>query len=106
MAGYDPKRPRPSSGGADEPAPVDALIDLAEHRNDGDRPGDREADPGDAGTVSRIDEPHTPGSQSPERHDQSEHRSGRASSRLVLAGVVAVCVIAVVLLVNRRRSKR
>ncbi|MCZ7630742.1 MAG: hypothetical protein M5U19_17665 [Microthrixaceae bacterium] len=32
MAGYDPKRPRPSAGG-DDPAPVEALIDLADHKS-------------------------------------------------------------------------
>lgn len=27
MAAYDPKRPRPSTGSSEEPAPVDALLD-------------------------------------------------------------------------------
>lgn len=116
MAGYDPKRPRPAAG-RDEPAPVEALIDLADHKSP-DEPPRRGLTSSD-GTASG--EP-VPSSQVPPvqpeagrpvpapRHVSSEVAAGNRTmgrtSRLVVAGVLAACAAVLLVVALRRRKPR
>lgn len=111
MAGYDPRRPRPAQVGDDEPAPVEALIDLADHRDD---PPRSDAEPPRADAVGGVRE-HVEGHRVADRrgplHGDADHddpeadRSGVGSSRLVLVGVVAACAVALVVFLRRRRRR-
>lgn len=104
MAGYDPKRPRPAAG-SDEPAPVEALIDLADHKSPDDPPSQ---DLPSSGSTAPVETP--PGSAIPAPQPVSsdvapeDHAAGRRSS-LIVAGVLAACaVILLVVALRRRRS--
>jgi hypothetical protein len=104
MAGYDPKRPRPAPGG-DDPAPVEALIDLADHKSPADPTRldlttSGSTPSGDPGSGSSTSAPQAVSSEAAAQ----DHITGRRS-RLVLAGVLAACAaVLLVLALRRRRS--
>lgn len=102
MAGYDPKRPRPAAGG-DDPAPVEALIDLADHKSSDEPPAPRQP-PVAAGAVAS---PSAPAQQRPLSSEvTSPDQVPRPAGRLVLAGVLAACTAVLVIVVLRRRRVR
>lgn len=100
MPGYDPKRPRRTES-AEEPAPVDALIDIAEHAGVERAEAEHAADRGVAG--------RSPGS--PELDGGPvvpEPASDDPTARVVLALVAVAVVLALVgtILARRRMHRR
>ena len=115
MAGYDPKRPRPSAP-ADEPAPVEALMDPAEPAEPPDatepaeatgraEPSGREPTAPAPGPSTR----HGSGPNAPSANGPGPISSVPATTRsglptgVIVASVVGVVLI-LVLLLRRRRS--
>lgn len=98
MAGYDPKRPRPSAGG-DDPAPVEALIDLADHKSPEEPPAPR-SEPVVPGVEGAVSAPEPVASEV-----IPQDRVSPTTGRLVLIGVVAVCSAVLVIVALRRRRR-
>lgn len=110
MAGYDPKRPRRVSD-ADDPAPVEALIDLADGRERAPRVSASSSESPSTSDFPGVSGRATPGSDSPGSASRSAagHPGGTGSATsatraLVAVALVAAVVAAVVLLRRRRRS--
>jgi hypothetical protein len=116
MVGYDPKRPKPAAGDDSDPAPVEALIDLADRKSPEDPPRQEPASPARGPSGEGGPQPQEPPGESraadPASAQQGvssgatpqDHTAGRRS-RLVLSGVLAACaVVLLVLALRRRRS--
>ncbi len=108
MPAYDPKRPRPSVGDADEVAPVEALLDAGTpasepmvevhdaHRGPDPTEVDlRDASPNGSSVRQRSD---VPVAAAPEE--------GTANRAMLFAGLGAAAVVALVVAVLARRRRR
>lgn len=112
MATYDPKRPKRTVP-EEEPAPVDALIDLATHDRVADAPAptrvvtavteaDRTAARHEAASpgIEVIATPDTPAVEGPHGDD--------ATARMVLAAIAAgvLAALGAAMVLRRRRRRR
>jgi hypothetical protein len=113
MAAYDPKRPRPSGGGSEEPAPVDALLDPSPGTGstetvkvDDPAPADSEAievDLRDAASHGAPSPEQVVGSDVPVAAAPDEGTANRAVMVAALTAAGLLALVVAVLLLRRRR---
>ena len=108
MAGYDPKRPRPSTAAEDDPAPVEALLEPTEVVEDVAEQPSADADVVDGAVEVDLREASTNGS-SRSTHEvpvAPAPEEGTANRAVLVAAFSGVALVVVVLGLWFRRRRR